>query len=66
MRAGEGRDDLLAEQSRPSPSAARVYPDADGRVVAEQWSVHGGSHAWFGGSRVGSYPTLGDPTRQPK
>jgi poly(3-hydroxybutyrate) depolymerase len=32
-----------------------VYRDADGRVVAEQWSVHGGSHAWSGGSPAGSY-----------
>ena len=28
----------------------RVYRDADGRVVAEQWAVHGGAHAWVGGS----------------
>jgi poly(hydroxyalkanoate) depolymerase family esterase len=32
-----------------------VYRDADGRVVAEQWRVHGGSHAWSGGSPAGSY-----------
>ena len=29
--------------------------DADGKAIAEQWTVHGAGHAWSGGSRNGSY-----------
>ena len=31
------------------------YRDANGRVIAEQWLVHGGAHAWSGGSVTGTY-----------
>lgn len=32
-----------------------VYRDAEGRVRAEHWAVHGAGHAWSGGSARGSY-----------
>jgi poly(3-hydroxybutyrate) depolymerase len=28
---------------------------ADGRVMVEQWTIHGAAHAWSGGSTAGSY-----------
>jgi poly(hydroxyalkanoate) depolymerase family esterase len=31
------------------------YIDTTGRTQVEEWVVHGGSHAWFGGDAKGSY-----------
>lgn len=43
-----------------------VYRDAAGHTVLEQWLVHEGGHAWFGGNARGSYtdPKGPDATRE--
>jgi poly(hydroxyalkanoate) depolymerase family esterase len=46
----------------PGPRHSRkVYRDGTGRVIAEQWIVHGGAHAWFGGSPIGSHTDAHGP-----
>ncbi len=62
--------DQIVTQSLPQPAATqirqgragagrtytqRVHEGADGKVLAEQWLVHGSGHAWSGGSRRGSF-----------
>ncbi len=38
-----------------------VHRDHGGRVIAEQWIVHGAGHAWSGGSRRGSFTDAKGP-----
>jgi poly(hydroxyalkanoate) depolymerase family esterase len=37
------------------PYSRSVYRDSAGEAVAELWTIHGGTHAWSGGSPTGSY-----------
>jgi poly(3-hydroxybutyrate) depolymerase len=54
--------DGTLHQDRPAgagigdrPVTRRRRIAADGRVLAEQWVLHGAGHAWSGGSTTGSH-----------
>ncbi|MFL5287103.1 MAG: alpha/beta hydrolase family esterase, partial [Rhodopila sp.] len=60
-QAGAAAGNLLTTTERgQAPDGGRtftrtVHTDDRGTAVLEQWVVHGGGHAWSGGSSAGSY-----------
>ena len=59
-RRGAGYSAHVRAETEHGESGGRrytrtVHRDPDGSTVAEQWIVHGGGHAWFGGSPGGTY-----------
>ncbi|CAO3436827.1 extracellular catalytic domain type 1 short-chain-length polyhydroxyalkanoate depolymerase [Azospirillum doebereinerae] len=52
-------DTLVTDQKGQTPGGRShnrtIHTDPMGRVLCEQWTVHGAGHAWMGGSPAGSY-----------
>lgn len=64
IAAGSAGTTVEQEKARSAQGQAytrHVHRDAQGRVVAEQWVVHGAGHAWSGGKPQGSYTDARGP-----
>ena len=57
---GAAKENESIERAEARHTASRAHTrtvtrDKTGKVVAEQWLIHGSGHAWSGGSRDGTY-----------
>jgi len=53
--------DRTHEQAAGRACARTTWRDAQGRRIAEQWTVQGAGHAWQGGNAAGSHTDAGGP-----
>jgi poly(hydroxyalkanoate) depolymerase family esterase len=54
-KEGESIERAKARHTASRAHTRTVTRDKTGKVVAEQWLIHGSGHAWSGGSRDGTY-----------
>ena len=65
-RTASGAAGLAETTERGQAQGGRAYSrtrysDASGKVVLEHWVLHGGGHAWSGGSSAGSFTDAQGP-----
>jgi poly(hydroxyalkanoate) depolymerase family esterase len=61
LRAAQAQQALERSTTREGGATRTVYRRADGRAQIEHWVVHGGAHAWSGGSSKGSFASPSGP-----
>jgi poly(hydroxyalkanoate) depolymerase family esterase len=61
MKQQPGMPGNAVPPAQLSPVPVIIYKNREGSIAAEQWVVHGGGHAWFGGDPAGSYADPAGP-----
>jgi poly(3-hydroxybutyrate) depolymerase len=61
LRAAQAQQALERSTTREGGATRTVYRRPDGRAQIEHWVVHGGAHAWSGGSSKGSFASPSGP-----